>query len=94
MSKVSAIIAVKNGERFLSNAIHSVLQQQYQPLEIIVVDGHSADKTPEISQSFSEVRYIRQSGKGIGDTWNLGIERARERSLRFSRVMIFGCRIN
>ena len=35
----SVIIAVKNGERFLVQAINSVLEQDYRPFEVIVVDG-------------------------------------------------------
>ena len=36
---VSVILPVKNGERFLAQAINSVLDQDYRPLEIVVVDG-------------------------------------------------------
>lgn len=73
---VSVIIAVKNGERFLAEAINSILAQDYQPFEIIVVDGQSTDRTAEIAHSFKEVRYIRQVNKGVSNAYNLGIEHA------------------
>ncbi|MCB0209232.1 MAG: glycosyltransferase [Anaerolineae bacterium] len=71
---VSVIIIVKNGERFLRQAIDSVLAQNYTLREIIVVDGQSEDKTAEIAQSFEQVSYIRQTNKGVADAYNLGIE--------------------
>jgi glycosyltransferase involved in cell wall biosynthesis len=67
---VSVIIAVKNGERFLASAINSVLEQDYQPFEIIVVGGQSVDNTAKIAQSFESVRYVLQAGQGIADAYN------------------------
>jgi glycosyltransferase involved in cell wall biosynthesis len=55
---VSVIIAVKNGERFLADAIESVLVQDYPDYEIIVVDGHSVDRTADIATSYPLVRFI------------------------------------
>ena len=71
---VSVVIAVKDGERYLASAIRSILEQQYHPLEIIVVDGQSEDETAKIAHSFREVGYIRQAGRGIPDAYNVGIE--------------------
>jgi len=73
-SLVSVVVAVKNGERFLAAAINSVLEQDYEPLEIIVVDGQSVDGTGTIAKSFKEVRYIRQVDQGVADAWNVGID--------------------
>jgi glycosyltransferase involved in cell wall biosynthesis len=80
---VSAIIAVRNGERFLSSAIESVLDQNYPPAEILVVDGHSTDRTADIARSFAAVRYMTQVGQGVADAWNTGIEAARGELLAF-----------
>ena len=73
---VSVIIPVKDGERFLAQAVNSVLGQDYEPLEIIIVDGQSVDKTAEIAKSFEAVRYISQVDRGIADAWNVGIDAA------------------
>lgn len=80
---VSVIIAVRNGERFLVSALSSVLEQDYRPFEIIVVDGQSVDNTAEIARSFQEVRYVRQINRGIADAYNVGIEAARGEFVAF-----------
>ncbi len=70
---VSAVIIVRNGERFLATAIESVLVQDYRPLEVIVVDGQSTDRSAEIARSYREVCYVGQTNRGIADAWNVGI---------------------
>lgn len=82
-SLVSIIIAVKNGERFLAEAINSVLAQDYRPIEIIVVDGHSVDGTAQIARSFAQVRLITQKGRGVSDAYNTGIDAARGEIITF-----------
>jgi glycosyltransferase involved in cell wall biosynthesis len=71
---VSIIIVVRNGDRYLGNAIESVLAQSYRDYEIIVVDGNSTDNTEKIAKSYDRVRLIRQTGEGIADAYNLGID--------------------
>lgn len=72
---VSVIIPVKNGERFLAAAIHSVLAQEYPFREIIVVDGQSIDRTAYIAQSFDAIRYIYQDcDPGLACARNLGLQ--------------------
>ena len=81
---VSVILPVKNGERFLAQAINSVLEQDYRPLEIVVVDGQSTDASAAIAQSFELVRYVFQQGElGLGRARNLGIEAARGELIAF-----------
>jgi glycosyltransferase involved in cell wall biosynthesis len=74
--RVSVIVAVKNGERYLREALESVLAQSYPPHEIIVVDGRSTDQTEQIARSFRQVVFIRQRGQGIADAYNCGIDSA------------------
>ena len=71
---VSVVIAVKDGERYLTSAIDSVLEQEYRPIEVVVVDGQSADGTAKIAKSFPEVKYVLQTDKGISNAYNLGID--------------------
>src|SRR5262249_48006666 len=80
---VSVIVPVRNGERFLAAAITSILTQDYRPLEIIVVDGHSADNTAKIVQSFAQVRYVQQVNRGIADAYNTGIAAAQGQVIAF-----------
>jgi glycosyltransferase involved in cell wall biosynthesis len=75
---VSVVIPVFNGERFLREAVQSVLDQKYSPLEIIIVDDGSTDATETVARSFSEtVRYLRQTNQGPAAARNRGIEHAR-----------------
>ena len=80
---VSVIIVVKNGARFLGEAIDSVFVQNYQPLELIVVDGHSVDATAEIAQAYPGVRYLLQRTSGIAQAYNEGIEAAQGEYIAF-----------
>jgi glycosyltransferase involved in cell wall biosynthesis len=64
---ISALIAVYNTERFIAEAIESVLHQTYPPMEIIIFNDGSTDNTGAIVKTFSDrVRYIE--GKKIGVT--------------------------
>lgn len=74
---VSAIIPVFNGEAFLGDAISSILRQNYQPLEIIIVDDGSTDKTAKIARSFPGVTYVYQENRGAPAARNRGLQMAR-----------------
>lgn len=59
---VSATMATWNGERSIAESIDSALAQTYAPLEVIVVDDGSIDRTAEICRSYGDrIRYIRQA---------------------------------
>jgi glycosyltransferase involved in cell wall biosynthesis len=76
LSLVSAVIPVYNGEQYLAEAIASVLAQDYRPLEVIVVDDGSTDRSGEIAQSYPLVRCIRQPHLGVSAARNAGIAAA------------------
>lgn len=80
---VSVVIPVHNGERFLRQAIESVLEQTCRPLEIIVVDDGSTDASRTIAESVPLVRYIHQDHRGVAAARNAGIEAARGELLAF-----------
>ena len=52
--KVSVVTPVYNGERFLAEALQSVLDQTYQNWELVLLDNNSSDATAQIAQSFCE----------------------------------------
>ncbi|TCL60281.1 glycosyl transferase family 2 [Hydrogenispora ethanolica] len=77
-SLVSVIIPVYNHEEFVGQAIQSVLSQNYNPIEILVVDDGSTDNTRKIVQSFgSHIRYIYKNNGGTSSALNVGIKSAR-----------------
>jgi glycosyltransferase involved in cell wall biosynthesis len=81
---ISVIIPVFNGERFLREAVASVLAQKYSPLEIIIVDDGSTDGTREVVRSLPEaVRYLHQANGGPAAARNRGIEHARGSVIAF-----------
>lgn len=80
---VSVIMAVKNGERFVREALTSIYNQTYQPFEVIVVDGHSEDNTLSIVNDFEPDRIIQQKGEGISDAYNTGIKAANAEFISF-----------
>ena len=51
---VSVIVTTRNEERNIGNCLQSIRLQTYKPVEIIVVDNNSADKTQEIARSFTD----------------------------------------
>jgi glycosyltransferase involved in cell wall biosynthesis len=71
---VSAIIIVFNGEKYIAEALLSIINQDYPNLEIIVVDDGSTDNTKAIVQQFvPKVTYCDQNNRGIAAAKNHGI---------------------
>lgn len=73
-ANISVIIPCRDGERFLVEAIESVLLQTVSVAEIIVVDDGSTDSTPEIAARYPQVRYFYQPGLGVSAARNLGLK--------------------
>jgi glycosyltransferase involved in cell wall biosynthesis len=77
---VSVIIPAFNAERYLSEAIDSILSQTYRQLEVIVVDDGSTDQSGKIALGYAHqtgiVRYCHQRNGGIGSARNRGLEEA------------------
>ena len=73
----SVVIPAYNAEKFIDDAIQSVLGQTYTDYELIVVDDGSTDKTPLIVKGYeNSVRCIQQENKGLSAARNTGIEHA------------------
>jgi glycosyltransferase involved in cell wall biosynthesis len=76
--KVSIVTVVYNGVAHISNAIRSVLAQDYGNIEYIVVDGGSTDGTRQVIAQYQPriARLIMESDEGVYDAMNKGIEAA------------------
>jgi glycosyltransferase involved in cell wall biosynthesis len=83
---VTALIDTYNHERFIEEAIVSVLEQDFasSDMEILVVDDGSTDRTPEIVQKFApHVRYLRKENGGQASAFNFGIPQAQGEVIAF-----------
>lgn len=82
---VSVVIPVRNGARYLSEAIESVLRQEgHSGLEVIVVDNGSTDRSREIAESFeTPVRLIVEAEPGAARARNSGVAAAQGEFLAF-----------
>jgi len=71
---ISVIIPTYNADKFIAEAIESVLAQTYKMFEIIVVDDGSTDKTTDILRKYHEkIQYIFQENRGPSAARNVGI---------------------
>lgn len=76
---ITALIDTFNHERFIEQAIESVLRQDFpaSEIEILVVDDGSTDRTPDIVRKFEpQVRLIRKTNGGQASAFNTGIREA------------------
>ena len=80
---VSAVIPVYNGERYLSDAIASVHEQTYTPIEIVVVDDGSTDASADVVKRFDDVRLIIQKNAGAASARNKGVQESNGELIAF-----------
>jgi glycosyltransferase involved in cell wall biosynthesis len=71
--KISVIIPVYNGEKYIAQCIENVLCQTYKKIEIIVVNDGSTDRTAEIAAGYPAVRLINREKGGVAVARNAGI---------------------
>ena len=73
--RVSVVITVNDGERYVAAAIDSVLGQTRPPEEVIIVDDGSVDGTPEVLARYGDrLRVIRQENRGVSSAVNRGVD--------------------
>ncbi len=82
---ISVVLAVYNGEKYLHEAIASVISQSYGNLELIIVDDGSTDTSKDIIQAFNDerIRYFYQANQGQPRALNNGISNAKGKYLTF-----------
>jgi glycosyltransferase involved in cell wall biosynthesis len=73
----SVVIAAYNAADTIAEAVESALGQTLRPLEVIVCDDGSTDRTAAALEPYrDDVIYIRKQRGGVGSAWNTALERA------------------
>src|SRR5215469_1616853 len=83
---VTALIDTHNHESFITEAIQSVLGQDFpeSEMEVLVVDDGSTDGTPDVVQKFHpRVRCLRKANGGQASAFNVGIAEAQGEIVAF-----------
>ncbi len=78
---VSVLMSCFNGERWLGEAIESVLAQTFKDFEFVIVDDGSTDSSFAVAESFARrdrrIVILRKRNSGLADSLNAGIARVR-----------------
>ncbi|SIT17850.1 Glycosyltransferase involved in cell wall bisynthesis [Chryseobacterium ureilyticum] len=80
-SKVSIIVPVYNVENYLAKCLDSLLNQNYQNIEILVVNDGSKDRSGEVINNYArkypeKIKPFTKENGGLSDARNYGIDRA------------------
>lgn len=70
MGRVTTIMATRNSERFIGEAIESVAKNVTPKFELLVIDANSNDNTVAVARKFPFVRVLKQRQSGLYDAWN------------------------
>lgn len=84
---ISIIMPVYNSEKYISDAIESVLHQTYTDFELLLIDDGSSDQSPAICDEFAKqdyrIRVFHKDNGGVCSARNLGIRESRGEYITF-----------
>lgn len=77
MPEISFLMAVFNGEEFLNETIDSLLAQDHNDFDIVLIDDGSVDRTAEIAHEYKDdrIKYYYQENGGLVNALNAGLEK-------------------
>lgn len=73
MSSISVIVPAYNAEKYIAEALESILSQSLRPTEVIVVNDGSTDQTAEVLNSMTGIKVVHQPNRGISYALNTGL---------------------
>lgn len=79
-SKVTVLMSVYNGEKYLREAIDSILNQTFRNFEFLIINDGSTDRTAEILESYNDPRI-----KIINNERNMGLTKSLNKGLKMAR---------
>ena len=82
---ISIIITAYNAEKTIERCLNSILENEYNDYEIILVNDGSKDKTEKIVELFAtdKIKYFSKKNTGVADSRNYGIEKAKGEYITF-----------
>lgn len=84
--KISVIIPVYNGEKYVAECLDNMMRQTYKDLEIIVVNDGSTDRSAEIAAAYPVRLISLEKNRGLSAARNAGINAASGEYLHFMDV--------
>ena len=85
--KISIVVPVYNGEKYISKCLDSLINQLYKNIEIIIINDGSSDNTEKICNKYKEIdsriKLISVDNGGVSRARNIGIENATGQFLMF-----------
>jgi len=81
----SVVIPLYNKEPYIKDSLQSVLQQEFEDFEIIIINDGSTDKSPEIIRGFKDdrIKIFSQKNLGVSQARNKGIEVSKGKIIAF-----------
>ena len=82
---VSVVVPVYNSERYVSECVESILQQNYKNIELLLINDGSTDSSGMILRSLEsdKVRVVNTENKGVSEARNKGLELAQGKYIVF-----------
>ena len=75
---ISIIVTAYNAEKTIERCLNSILDNNYDDYEIVVINDGSVDKTEEIVQLFAseKIKYFYKKNEGVSSARNLGLKKS------------------
>lgn len=82
--KVSVIVPTYNCDRYILQAVHSILAQEHCSYEVVVIDDGSTDNTSQVLEPLkAQIRYVIQTNGGVAAARNHGVKIANGELIAF-----------